>query len=66
MSTESSKSPVKGLFNNIELNEIVEFDGCLILEEITSNIEKHLKQESVNTDATDGIFDAITGSVKWL
>ena len=62
MSTESSKTPVKGLFNNIELNEI----GCLILEEITSNIEKHLKQESGNTDATDGIFDAITGSVKWL
>ena len=60
MSTEGSKTPVKGLFNNIELNEIVEFDGCLILEEITSNIEKHLKQESGNTDATDGIFDAIT------
>ena len=60
MLTESSKTLVKGLFNNIELNEIVEFDGCLILEEITSNIEKHLKQESGNTDATDGIFDAIT------
>ena len=60
MSTEGLKTPVKGILNNIELNEFVEFDGCLILEEILSNIEKHLKQESGNTDATDGIFDAIT------
>ena len=60
MSTEGSKTPVKGLFNDIELNEVVEFDGCLIREEITSNLENRLKEESDNTDATDGIFDAIT------
>ena len=60
MSTEGSKTPVKGLFNDIELNEVVEFDGCLILEEIASNIEKQLKEESDNTDATDGICGAMT------
>ena len=59
MSTQGSKTPVKGLFNDIELNEVVEFDGCLIREEITSNLENRLKEESDNTDATDGIFDAI-------
>lgn len=30
MSTESSETPVKGLFDDIEINEIIEFDGCLI------------------------------------
>ena len=59
MSTQGSKTPVKGLFNDIELNEVVEFDGCLIREEIRSNLENRLKEESDNTDATDGIFDAI-------
>ena len=60
MSNEGSKTPVKGLFNNIELNEVVEFDSCLILEEITTNLERHLKEESDDTNATDGIFDALT------
>lgn len=60
MSTEGSNTPIKGLFDNIEINEIIEFDGCLILEEITGNLEKHLKEESQDTDAIDGIFDAIT------
>ena len=59
MSTEGSNTPIKGLFDNIEINEIIEFDGCLILEEITGNLEKHLKEESQDTDAIDGIFDAI-------
>ena len=48
------------LFNDIEINKIVEFDGCHILEEITNNLEKHLKEENKDTDATDGVFDAIT------
>ena len=60
MSTEGSKTPVNSLFDDIKLNKVVEFDGCFILEEITSNLEKHLKEESDNIDATDGIFDAIT------
>lgn len=60
MSTEGSNTPIKGLFDNIEINEIIEFDGCLILEEITGNLEKHLKEESQDTDAIDSIFDAIT------
>ena len=60
MSTEGSNTPIKGLFDNIEINEIIEFDGCLILEEITGNLEKHLKEESQDTDAIDGIFDAMT------
>ena len=60
MSTEGSKAPVKSIFDDIKLNKVVEFDGCFILEEITSNLEKHLKEESDNIDATDGIFDAIT------
>ena len=60
MSTEGSNTPIKGLFDNIEINEIIEFDGCLILEEITGNLEKHLKEESQDTDEIDGIFDAIT------
>ena len=53
MSAETS------LFNDIEINEIVEFDGCQILEEITNNLESHLKEENKDTDATDGIFDTI-------
>ena len=60
MSTEGSNTPIKDLFDNIEINEINEFDGCLTLEEITGNLEKHLKKESQDTDAIDGIFDAIT------
>ena len=60
MSTEGSKAPVKSIFDDIKLNKVVEFDGCFILEEITSNLEKHLKEESDNINATDGIFDAIT------
>ena len=60
MSTEGSNTPIKGLFDNIEINEIIEFDGCLILEEITGNLEKHLKEESQDPDAIDGIFDAMT------
>lgn len=53
MSTESSKI---SLFSDIELDEVVEFDGCLILEEITSNIEKKLKEESNDINATVGIL----------
>ena len=41
MSTEGS------LFNEIEINEIVEFDGCQIPEEITNNLENHLKEENI-------------------
>ena len=55
---------MEGLFNDIEfneLNELVEFVGCLILEQITSSLEKHLKEESDDTDATDGILDVMTG-----
>ena len=47
MSTQGSKRMVKGLFNDIELNKVVEFDGCLILEEITSNLQKHLKVKGI-------------------
>ena len=64
---ETSKTPAEGLFNDIEfkeLNEPVEFDGCLILEEITSNLEKHLNEESDDTDATDGSLDVIAGLSK--
>ena len=64
MSTERSKTIAEGLFNDIEfkeLNELVEYDGCLILEEITSNLEKYLKEESDDKDTTDGILDVITG-----
>ena len=53
MSTESSKI---SLFSDIELDEVVEFDGCLILEEITSTIEKKLKEESNDINATVGIL----------
>ena len=59
MLTVGSKTPVKGLFNDIELNEVVEFESCLILEENTTNLERHLKEESDDTNATDGIFDAL-------
>ena len=44
----SLKHQTEGLFNDIEfkeLNEPVEFYGCLILEEITSNLEKHLNED---------------------
>ena len=64
MSIERSKTIAEGLFNDIEfkeLNELVEYDGCLILEEITSNLEKYLKEESDDTDTADGILDVITG-----
>ena len=64
MSIERSKTIAEGLFNDIEfkeLNELVEYDGCLILEEITSNLEKYLKEESDEKDTTDGILDVITG-----
>ena len=64
MSIERSKTIAEGLFNDIEfkeLNELVEYDGCLILEEITSNLEKYLKEESDDKDTTDGILDVITG-----
>ena len=47
MSTQGSKRMVKGLFNDIEPNKVVEFDGCLILEEITSNLQKHLKVKGI-------------------
>ena len=60
MLTEGSKTPVKGLSNDIELNEVVEFESCLILEENTTNLERHLKEESDDTSATDGIFHALT------
>ena len=64
MSIERSKTIAEGLFNDIEfkeLNELVEYDGCLILEEITSNLEKYLKEESDDKDTTNGILDVITG-----
>ena len=64
MSIERSKTIAEGLFNDIEfkeLNELVEYDGYLILEEITSNLEKYLKEESDDKDTTDGILDVITG-----
>ena len=64
MSIERSKTIAEGLFNDIEfkeLNELVEYDGCLILEEITSNLEKYLKEESDDKDTADGILDVITG-----
>ena len=67
MSIETTKTPAEGLFNDIEfkeLNELVEFDGCLILEETASNLEKYLKEENDDTDATDGILDVITGLSK--
>ena len=41
MSAESSKIL---LFSDMELDEVVEFDSCLKLEEITSNIEKTFKR----------------------
>ena len=53
-------SPETSLFNDIEINEIVEFNGCQILKEITNNLENHLKDENKDTDITDGIFDTIT------
>ena len=64
MSIERSKTIAEGLFSDIEfkeLNELVEYDGCLILEEITSNLEKYLKEESDDKDTADGILDVITG-----
>ena len=64
MSIERSKTIAESLFNDIEfkeLNELVEYDGCLILEEITSNLEKYLKEESDDKDTADGILDVITG-----
>ena len=64
MSIERSKTIAEGLFNDIEfkeLNELVEYDGCLILEEIASNLEKYLKEESDDKDTADGILDVITG-----
>ena len=60
MLTEALKTTAESLFNNIEINEIIEFDRCLILEEITSKLEEHLKEESSDANATDGVFDAIT------
>ena len=54
MSTKAS------FFNDIERNEIVEFDGRQILEEIPNNLENQLKEGNKDTDATDGIFDSIT------
>ena len=32
MLIEGTKTPQKSLFDDIEINEIAEFDGCLILE----------------------------------
>ena len=57
MQTETAETTPKSLF---EMTEVVEFDDCEILEQITSNLEVHLEEESSYTDATDGIFDAIT------
>ena len=33
------------LCNYLEINEIVGSDSCQILEEITNNLENHLKEE---------------------
>ena len=59
MSIKGTKTHPESLFHDIEINEIVEFDGCLILEEITSKIEEHLREESDDGDPTDSVFDAI-------
>ena len=53
-------SPETSLFNDLEINEIVELNGCQILKETTNNLENHLKDENKDTDTTDGIFDTIT------
>ena len=56
---EGTKTQPESLFDETEINEIVEIDGCPILEEITSKLEEHLREESADGDATDGVFDAI-------
>ena len=48
------------LCNYLEINEIVGSDSCQILEEITNNLENHLKEEKKDAEVTDGIFDTIT------
>ena len=59
MSINGTKTHPESLFDNIEINEIVELDGCLILEEISSKLKEHLREESDNSDTTDSAFDAI-------
>ena len=59
MSIEGTETQPESLFDCIEINEIVEFDGGLIPEEITSKLEEHLREESVDGDTMDGVFDAI-------
>ena len=51
------------LFGHIEINEIVEFGGCQILQELTNNLENHLLEENKDTDATHSIFDAIAALI---
>ena len=38
MSIEGTKTHPESLFDDIETNETVEFNGCLILEGITSKL----------------------------
>ena len=59
MSIEGTETQPESLFDCIEINEIVEFNGGLIPEEITSKLEEHLREESVDGDTMDGVFDAI-------
>lgn len=57
MSTDNKITASQGLFDNKEISEIVEFCGCQTLEEITSNVKKHFKEENGNTNAIDGMTE---------
>ena len=59
ISIKGTNTHPESLSDDIGINEIVEFNGCLMLEEITSKIEEHLREESDDGDATDGVFDTI-------
>lgn len=57
MSTDNKITASQGLFDNKEVSEIVKFCGCQTLEEITSSVKNHFKEEKGNTNAIDGMTE---------
>ena len=62
MSIKGRKTHPESFFDDIGINKIVEFNGCLMPEEITSKREEHLREESDDGNATDAVFDSIKAS----
>lgn len=57
MSTDNKITASQGLFDNKEVSEIVKFCGCQTLEEITSSVKNHFKEEKGNINAIDGMTE---------